>query len=123
MLDASALMAWTHGHLGMATWSMLAAELGLTLLVPAHARTEALVARPEHADLVEVLLARPSVLVVDDTTADQRALIDDRFGHDGAFDPLATWVAALCVARGWPALSSDPARLRRAGPTIDVDRL
>ena len=41
----------------MATWVEIVFGLGLTLLVPAHARTEALLARPAHADLLEVLLS------------------------------------------------------------------
>lgn len=116
-------MAWSHGSLAMATWAEIAFGLGLTLLVPSHARDEALLARPAHADLVDVLLARPSVVVLEDPTEDQLELISDRFARSGAFDPLATWVAALCRARSWPALSSDPVRLERVDPAIDIDRL
>ena len=116
-------MAWTHGSLAMATWVEIGFGLGLTFLVPAHARTEALLARPGHADLLEVLLSRPSVLVLDSPSDNQLDMIGDRFARSGAFDPLATWVAALCHARGWPALSSDPVRLQRVDPTLEVDRL
>ncbi len=123
VLDASALMAWSHGSLAMATWSEIAFGLGLTLLVPAHARDEVLLARPGHGDLVEVLLARPSVVVVESPTEEQLHLIGDGFARSGTFDPLAIWVAALSRVRGWPALSSDPVRLQRVDPTIDVDRL
>ena len=70
-----------------------------------------------------MLLSRPSVVVLERPSADQLDLIGDRFARSGAFDPLASWVAALCRDRGWPALSSDPVRLARVDPTIDVDRL
>lgn len=123
VLDASALMAWTHGSLAMATWTEIAFGLGLTLLAPSHARDEVLLARPGQADLVEVLLARPSVVVLERPSAAHIDLIGDRFARAGAFDPLATWVAALCRERGWPALSSDPLRLERVDPTINIDRL
>ena len=123
VLDASALMAWTQGSLAMATWVETAFELGLTLLVPSHARDEVLLARPEQADLVEVLLARPSVVVLEGLGEGHRDQMRDRFARSGAFDPLASWVAALCQQRGWPALSSDPVRLERIDPAVDVDRL
>ena len=116
-------MAWSHGSLAMASWAEIAFGLGLTLLIPAHARDEARLARPAHADLIEVLLSRPSVVVLEDPTEGQRNLISDRFADSGVFDPLATWVAGLCRARGWPALSSDPARRERVDPAIDIDRL
>lgn len=123
VFDASALMAWTHGSLAMATWVEIAFGLGSTLLAPSHARTEVLLARPGQADLVEVLLSRPSVVVLERPSAGQLQLINERFAHDGAFDPLACWVAALCRERDWPALSSDPNRLERVDPTIAIDRL
>jgi hypothetical protein len=107
----------------MATWVEIAFGLGLTLLVPSHARDEVLLARPGQADLVEVLLSRPSVLVLQGPSEGHRDRIRDRFARSGAFDPLASWVAALCRERGWPALSSDPVRLERLDPAVDIDRL
>jgi hypothetical protein len=108
-------MAWTRGHLGMATWSSIAWQLGLTLLVPSHARDEVLLAQPDEGELVEVLFAQPSVVVLERPTAATVAALRERNSHDGAFDPLATWVAELCRDRSWPALSSDPSRLRVGG--------
>ena len=43
----------------MATWRSLARELQLTLLVPAAARAEANLARPDDSDLIDVLLCGP----------------------------------------------------------------
>lgn len=116
-------MAWTHGSLAMATWVEIAFGLGLTLLVPSQARHEVLVARPAHAGLVEVLFSRPSVVVLENPSQGQLDLMAALFDRSGAFDPLATWVAALCRERGWPALSSDPARLAHVDASLDIDRL
>ena len=116
-------MAWAQGSLAMATWVEIAFELGLTLLAPSHACNEALLARPEQAALVDVLLSRPSVVILEGPSEGQRDWVRDRFARSGAFDPLACWVAALCRERGWPALSSDPVRLERADPAVDIDRL
>jgi hypothetical protein len=123
VLDASALMAWTHGSLAMATWVEIAFGLGLTLLVPSPARHEVLVARPGHADLVEVLLSRHSVVVLENPNQGQLDAMGELFVRSGVFDPLASWVAELCRERGWPALSSDPGRLARVDATLSIDRL
>ena len=116
-------MAWTQGSLAMATWVEIAFELGLTLLLPAHAHNEVLLLHPEQAALVDVLLSRPSVVVLEGPSEGHRDRIRDQFTRRGAFDPLASWVALLCHERGWPALSSDPGRLERLDPAVDVDRL
>lgn len=123
VLDASALVSWAQGQLGMATWSSIAWQLGLTLLVPAHARAEVLLARPGDAELIEVLLAQPTVVLLEYPTPAQRAAITEHHARDGTFDPLATWVVSLCRERGWPALSSDPDRLHRITPALDIDLL
>jgi hypothetical protein len=39
------------------------------------------------------------------------------------FDVLAGWVIHACRQRGWPALTIDPARLRRLDPTVPIDLL
>lgn len=116
-------MAWTRGSLALASWTSIAAGLGLTLLVPGAARTEASLVRPGDAALLDVLLAEPAVLLVETPTERHRLEVDDLYDRAGVFDPLASWVVALCRTRGWPALSSDPARLRRLDPAVEVDPL
>jgi hypothetical protein len=123
VLDASALMAWTRGSLALASWTAIAAGLGLTLLVPGAARAEAVLIRPGEADLLDVLLGEPAVLVLETPEPGHRAEVDDLYDGEGLFDPLASWVITLCRARGWPALSSDPARLRRLDPSVEIDLL
>ena len=116
-------MAWTRGSLALACWTAVAAGLGLALLVPSAARTEAALIRPGDADLLDVLLADPTVLVLETPEPGHRGDVDDLYDREGVFDPLASWVITLCRTRGWPALSSDPARLRRLDPTVEIDLL
>jgi hypothetical protein len=116
-------MAWTRGSLALASWTAIAAGLGLTLLVPGSARTEAVLIRPGEVDLLDVLLAEPAVLVLETPEPRHRTDIDDLYDRVGLFDPLASWVVTLCRTRGWPALSSDPARLRRFDPAVEIDPL
>ena len=123
VLDSSALMSWVRGDLAMASWSRLAAGLGLTLLIPSLAHTETLQIRPSDSALVDMLFSQPTVVVVDQPREIDRQLIDARHGEDGVFDPVAFCVVALCRDRGWPALSSDPARLRRIDSSLEVDTL
>ena len=107
----------------MASWSTIAAELGVTLLVPSAVVSEALLALPNHGTDIDVLLAQPTVLVLDEPTAAIRAAIDAARERNGLFDPVASWVSAICQERGWPAISSDPDRLRRVHPGLEVDLL
>ena len=123
VLDASALMAWTTGSLALASWIAVAPGLGLTLLIPSAAPAEALIARPGDAALLDVLLTEPAALIVEAPESAYLAEIEALHGRTGVFDPLAVWVVALCRARGWPALSTDPARLERVDPAIEVTRL
>lgn len=93
------------------------------LLVPSLARSETLHARPADEALLNVLFTQPTVIVIDQPRDSDRQLIDARHDHDGLFDPVAACVVALCHERGWPALSSDPARLGRLDNTLEVDLL
>ena len=114
-------MAWTRGSLALASWTAIAAGLGLTLLVPSAARTEAVLIRPDDADLLDVLLGEPAAMVLETPDSACRGQVDELYDREGAFDPLASWVITLCRNRGWPALSSDPARLRRLDPVVEID--
>jgi len=107
----------------MATWRELAWQLQLTLLVPVAARSEALLAHPDDTELIDLLMVSPSVVVLDRPGAVELAAIRRLHLEDGVFDPLATWVVGLCRSRGWPALSSDPTRLRRVDADLAVDVL
>ena len=70
-----------------------------------------------------MLLGDPAVLVLETPETGHRGEVDDLYDREGFFDPLASWVITLCRTRGWPALSSDPARLRRLDPAVEIDLL
>jgi hypothetical protein len=116
-------MSWMRGDLAMASWSRLAGTLGLTLLIPGLARAETLQIRPNDQALLDVLTSQPTVVELDKLGESVRQTIDARHATDGVFDPVASCVVALCRERGWPALSSDPARLRRIDSSVEVDNL
>lgn len=116
-------MSWARGDPAMASWSRLATALGLTLLIPSLAHAETLHIRPADSALLDVLASQPTVVVIEQPRDIDRQLIDERHAADGLFDPLASCVVALCRERGWPALSSDPARLRRIDSSLEVDTL
>jgi len=79
--------------------------------------------RTPTTELIDLLMVSPSVVVLDRPGAVELAAIRRLHLEDGVFDPLATWVVGLCRSRGWPALSSDPTRLRRVDADLAVDVL
>ena len=107
----------------MATWRSLARDLQLTLVVPAAARAEALIAYPHNEDHLHVLLTDPNVVVVAEAGPSVEATARRVQQDTGVFDPAATWTTELCRERSWPALSSDPDRLRRLAPNLAIDLL
>ena len=123
VLDASALAAWLDGQLSMSTWRSLARDLQLTFVIPAVARAEVLTVYPDREDHLGVLLGDPNTVVVPDAGAAVETAARRLQQDTGIFDPLATWVTGLCHQRDWPALSSDPDRLRRLAPDLPIDLL
>ena len=123
VLDASALAAFATGSIGFGTWLAIASELSLTLLIPAAARTEALLAHPDAVDLIDVLMSDTLTVVVPAPAPEVVAQAQRRHRETGLFDPLAIWVGELCRVRAWSALSSDPDRLRRVAPELHVHPL
>lgn len=123
MLDASALDAWARGHLGMSSWYALAWELQLTFLVPPGTRNEALLLRPDAADLINVLLAAPYVVTAASPDESTRQQLVDVQEQARVYDPHSVLTAYLARTRGWPVLSADPARLHRITPNVEVEPL
>ncbi|MGH3810065.1 MAG: hypothetical protein ACRDRU_26285 [Pseudonocardiaceae bacterium] len=122
ILDASAVAAWASGHLGMQTWFSIAWELQLSFSLPTFARNEAMLLHPATEPLIETLARAPYVVLANLGTADAAA-IDTTQQAAGVFDPLASWVVHACHQRGWPAVSTDPDRLRRIDPDLPIDVL
>lgn len=122
VLDTSSLAAWTEGRISVQAWITVARTQGLTLLVPELARVEILALRPDTTSLVDELARHPHVLVVP-LTSDDSTAIEKHLSDTNTCDVLASWVVHLCRQRGWPALTSDPGRLRRVAPDLDADQL
>lgn len=122
VLDASAVAAWAFGHVGMQTWFGIAWELQLSFYLPAFARSEAMLLYPRAEPVIETLARAPYVLLADLGPA-EAAAVDARQQAAGVFDPLASWVVHACRQRGWPAVSTDPGRLRRIDPGLPIDVL
>lgn len=107
----------------MSTWYTLAWELQLTFLVPPGARTEALLLRPEAADLIDVLLAAPYVVTADPPDEPARHELLDLQEQARVYDPHSALATQLARARGWPVLTADPDRLHRLTTDLEIDTL
>ncbi len=122
VLDASAVASWTVGGLAIQSWVIVAADLGLTLYLPSLARAEVETLRPHAAVLLDDLVAYPNVVLGRLEPAGARA-VEQLLADAGSFDVLAGWVVHTCRQRSWPALTTDPDRLRRIDPDLPVDLL
>ena len=107
----------------MSTWYALAWELQLTFLVPAGTRAEALLLRPDAADLIDVLLGAPYVITAAPPDEPTRHHLLDLQERAEVYDPHAALVVHLARTRSWPVLSADPDRLRRIAPDLEIDTL
>ena len=121
VLDGSAVLAWATGSLAMAAWAEVAWQEQLVLEVPGVAPREALLAEPHASGSIAYLLTVPEVVLRDEPDDSLRVAINARRTEDGTFDPLASWVTGTARARGWSVLTSDPDRLRRLDPGVEVD--
>ncbi|MGH3702913.1 MAG: hypothetical protein ACRDRU_19250 [Pseudonocardiaceae bacterium] len=70
-----------------------------------------------------VSLSRAPYVVLAHLGTAEAAAIDTYQQAAGVFDPLASWVVHACHQRGWPAISTDPGRLRRIDPDLPIDVL
>ncbi len=122
VLDASALAALARRRVSALVWFDIAPTLGLTLYLPSLALAEVRAVRPDAASLLADLLTHPSVIVgeLDATAARQ---VDQLLLDADVFDSCAGHVVHVARTRGWPALSTDPGRLRRMDPDVQIDLL
>ncbi len=122
VLDASALGALARRRVSALVWFDIAPTLGLTLYLPSLALAEVRAVRPDAAPLLADLLTHPSVIVgeLDATAARQ---VDQLLLDADVFDSCAGHVVHVARTRGWPALSTDPGRLRRMDPDVQIDLL
>jgi hypothetical protein len=85
--------------------------------VPSLALTEVRAVRPDTGPALAELLGH-SVVVLGELDAATADAVDRLLDAAGMFDALAGHV--IQVARGWPALSSDPGRLHRIDPDLEI---
>jgi hypothetical protein len=78
--------------------------------------------RPDTGGLLDDLATHPHIIVGRLTTTDAAA-IEQLLQATNTFDVLAGWIVHTCDQRGWPVLTTDPGRLQRIAPDLDVNLL
>lgn len=122
VLDASALAALVRGRLSAIAWFATAKAVGLTFYLPSLALAEVRAVRPEAGPQLAEVLGHPSV-VLGELDASAASQVDQLLLAADVFDGCAGHVVHVARARGWPALSADPGRLRRVDPELPIDLL
>jgi hypothetical protein len=124
VLDTTALAAFAIGrpvYVRALVWA--AVEENIVLAVPSAAlgRAWALL-EPEHHPALQVLLDLPNTVIdeLGSMSAQESGLLLAASGHD---DIVAGQVAASAKRRGWPAVTGDPAALRKLDTTVAIEEL
>ncbi|HLU60240.1 MAG TPA: hypothetical protein VKZ81_32680 [Pseudonocardia sp.] len=124
VLDATALAAFATGrpvYVRALVWA--AVEENIVLAVPSAALGRAWsMLEPEHHPALQVLLDLP-ITVIDElgpASAHESGMLLAASGHD---DLVAGQVAASARRRGWPAVTGDPASLRKLDTTVAIEEL
>jgi hypothetical protein len=124
VLDATALAAFATGrpvYVRALVWA--AVEENIVLAVPSTALGRAWsILEPEHHPALQVLLDLPNTVIdeLGSTSAQESGLLLAASGHD---DLVAGQVAASAKRRGWPAVTGDPAALRKLDTTVAIEEL
>jgi hypothetical protein len=124
VLDTTALAAFAIGrpvYVRALVWA--AVEENIVLAVPSAAlgRAWALL-DPEHHPALQVLLDLPNTVIDELGTASalESGLLLAASGHD---DIVAGQVAASARRRGWPAVTGEPATLRKLDTSVAIEEL
>lgn len=122
VLDASALAAHAQGSIATQA-HLAAAEIhGSTLYLSALAFSEARWVFPDRLGKLGEVLDHTQVLyklLEPDEAPRVAALLTEA----GCFDACAGHVILVARERGWPVLTTDPGRLTRIAPDLDLDLL
>lgn len=121
--DPSALAAYARGDsIALQAWLATASDQGIALAVPSLALAEVRAVHPDAAEVLSRLLDHPWVVDIYLTRGD--AVQVDRLLRESQFwDGTAGHVILVARQRGWPVLTTDPGRLQRIAPDLDVDLL
>lgn len=122
VVDSSALAAYARGSVAMDAWLAVAAEVGIVLYLPALVLAEVGAVHADAKPYLTRLLDHPSVIHAELTRAEgqnvARLLADSK-----TWDGTAGHVILVARQRGWPVLTTDPGRLNRIAPDLDLDLL
>ncbi|TWF76223.1 hypothetical protein FHX44_112112 [Pseudonocardia hierapolitana] len=124
VLDATALAAFAIGrpvYVRALVWA--AVEENIVLAVPSAALGRAWsMLEPEHHPALQVLLDLPNTVIdeLGTVSAHESGLLLAASGQD---DIVAGQVAASAKRRGWPAVTGDPAALRKLDTTVAIEEL
>jgi hypothetical protein len=124
VLDTTALAAFAIGrpvYVRALVWA--AVEENIVLVVPSAALGRAWsLLEPEHHAALQVLLDLPNTVIDELGTASalESGLLLAASGQD---DIVAGQVAASARRRGWPAVTGEPATLRKLDTTVTIEEL
>jgi hypothetical protein len=124
VLDATALAAFAIGrpvYVRALVWA--AVEENIVLAVPSAALGRAWsMLEPEHHPALQVLLDLPNTVIdeLGPAAAQESGLLLAASGQD---DIVAGQVAASAKRRGWPAVTGEPAALRKLDTTVAIEEL
>jgi hypothetical protein len=124
VLDATALAAFAIGrpvYVRALVWA--AVEENIVLAVPSAALGRAWsMLEPEHHPALQVLLDLPNTVIdeLGPASAQESGLLLAASGQD---DIVAGQVAASAKRRGWPAVTGEPAALRKLDTTVTIEEL
>jgi hypothetical protein len=124
VLDATALAAFAIGrpvYVRALVWA--AVEENIVLAVPSAALGRAWsMLEPEHHPALQVLLDLPNTVIdeLGSASAHESGLL---LAASGQHDIVAGQVAASAKRRGWPAVTGDPAALRKLDTTVTIEEL
>jgi hypothetical protein len=124
VLDTTALAAFAIGrpvYVRALVWA--AVEENIVLAIPSAALGRAWsLLEPEHHAALQVLLDLPNTVIDELGTASalESGLLLAASGQD---DIVAGQVAASARRRGWPAVTGEPATLRKLDTTVTIEEL
>lgn len=97
--------------------------MATSLYVPQLAFAEVLALYPDAVNDLDDIRAYPSIMVKDMTPPERAAVERLLAATGGAFDVLAGHIVYVATTHGWPVLTTDPTRLRRLVPDIELNLL
>lgn len=124
VLDSTALAAFAVGrpvYMRALVWAAVEANIVLAVPSAALGRAWGLLAQRHH-DALRVLLDLPNT-VIDELTPASAHEAGLLLAAAGQYDIAAAQVAACARRRGWPAVTGEPANLRKLDTSVLIEEL